>query len=64
MSSAPPNTKQVSVMLSDTELASVEAFAKANGLTLDQACDTLTVQALQAEYVKPKRFNNVVRFPQ
>lgn len=51
------------VNLSSSELSRLEAFAQANGMTIEQAATQAISQALAARYVANKRTNNIVRFP-
>ena len=51
------------MQLSDADQHALEAFAHANGLTVEQAASHAVQMQLQARYVVAKRTNNVLRFP-
>jgi hypothetical protein len=57
------STETATVSLSEGELAHLQAFAQAKGMTIEQAATHAISQALAARLVTSKRFNNVVRFP-
>jgi hypothetical protein len=66
--SAPPQSLTkgvpVTVDLSPQELAELQRYAQAHGLTPEQAASQAVSQALQVRYTTRKRINNIVRFPQ
>jgi hypothetical protein len=61
--SAPPTPQTFSVNLTDAERATLEQFAAAHNMTLDEAATHAAQQQLQARFVTAKRFNNVSRLP-
>ena len=63
MSTPPPQTKDVQLELSAPELAALQSFATAHGMTLDQAATYAAQQQLQARFMTHKRLNNIARFP-
>ena len=54
----------MTVDLSPQELAELQRYAQAHGLTPEQAASQAVSQALQVRYTTRKRINNIVRFPQ
>jgi hypothetical protein len=63
MSATPQAKNTDTATLSPQELELLERYAKAHGMTIEQAATAAVSQALAARYVTNKRINNIVRFP-